>query len=80
MPAPAALEHLPLKRPPQPTPLAPATMPLDRHGAREAKPRSLLDIPHRVRITARSPTVGSPRPPLLRLLRPARRRLRVRIA
>ena len=70
----------PLKHRPQPMLLAPATIPLDRHGAHVAKPRSLLDIPHRARITARPPTVGSPRPPLLRLLRPARRRLRVRIA
>ena len=60
--------------------LAPATIPLDHYGAHVAKPRSLLDLPHRARITARPPTVGSPRPPLLRLLRPARRRLRVRIA
>ena len=55
-------------------------MPLDRHDAHEAKPRSLLDIPHRARITARPLTVGSPRPPLQRLLRPARRHLRVQIA
>ena len=37
-------------------------------------------MPHRVRTIARPPTVGSPRPPLLRLLRFARRRLRDRPA
>ena len=50
------------------------------HDAHEAKPRSWVAIPHRVRTIARPPTVGSSRPPLQRLLRSARRRLRARPA
>ena len=55
-------------------------MPPGPHDAHEAKPRSWMAMPHRVRTIARPPTVGSPRPPLLRLLRSARRRLRDRPA
>ena len=54
------------------------TMPHGPHGAHEAKPRSWMAMPHRVRAIAPPPTVGSPRPPLLLLLRSARRRLRGR--
>ena len=50
------------------------------HDAHETKPRSWMVMPHRVRTIARPPTVGLPRPPLQRLLRSARRRLRVRPA
>ena len=50
------------------------------HGAHEAKPRSWIAMPHRVRTIAPPPTVRSPRPPLLRLLCSARRRLRDRPA
>ena len=71
-----------------PSPQAPSTTyaisarydtprPSRRH---EAKPRSLLGIPHRVWVIARPLTGGSPRPLLQRLLRPARRRVRVRFA
>ena len=59
-------------------------------NARDSAPRptrrtrsqtAILDgIPHRAQTTARPPTVGSPRPPLQRLLRSARRRLRARPA
>ena len=55
-----------------------ATVPHDPHDGHEAKPRSWMIIPHRAQTTARPPTVGSPRPPLQRLLRSARRRLRAR--
>ena len=71
---------IPLRRLSQPTLSAPSTMPLGPRDAHEAKPRSWMAMPHRVRTIARPPTVGSPRPPLLRLLRSARRRLRDRPA
>ena len=48
--------------------------------AHEAKPRFWMAMPHRVRTIARPPTVGTPRPPLLRFLRSTRRRLRNRSA
>ena len=57
-----------------------ATVPHDPHDGHEAKPRSWMVIPHRAQTTARPPTMGSPRPPLQRLLRSARRRLRARPA
>ena len=57
-----------------------AMVPHDPHDGHEAKPRSWMVIPHRAQTTARPPTVGSPRPPLQRLLRSARRRLRARPA
>ena len=69
-----------LRRPSQPTLSAPSTMAPGPHDAHEAKPRSWMAMPHRVRTIARPPTVGSPRPPLLRLLRSSRRRLRDRPA
>ena len=50
------------------------------HDGHEAKQRSWMVIPHRARTIARPPTVGLPRPPLQRLLRSARRRLRARPA
>ena len=75
-----ALPRSSLRRPPHHTLLAPSTMPPGPHGAHEAKPRSWKAMPDRVRTIARLPTVGSPRPPLLRLLRSARRRLRDRPA
>ena len=50
------------------------------HDAHEAKPRSWKVMPHRARTIARPPAVDSPRPPLQRLLRPSRRRLRARPA
>ena len=62
------------------TPLTPVTVPHDSYDGHEAKPRSWMVIPHRAQTTARPPTVGSPRPPLQRLLRSARRRLRARPA
>ena len=62
------------------TPLTPVTVPHDPYDGHEAKPRSWMVIPHRAQTTARPPTVGSPRPPLQRLLRSARRRLRARPA
>ena len=43
-------------------------MPPGPHDAHEAKPQSWTAMPHRVRTIARPPTVGSPRPPLWRLL------------
>ena len=70
----------PLRRPTQPTLSAPATMPPGPHDAHEAKPRSWMAMPHRVRTIARPPTVSSPRPPLQRLLRSARRHVRARPA
>ena len=70
----------PLRRLSQPRLSAPSTMPPGPRDAHEAKPRFWMAMPHRVRTTARPPTVGSPRPSLLRLLRSARRRLRDRPA
>ena len=70
----------PLRRLSQPTLSAPSTIPPGPRDAHVAKPRFWMAMPHRVRTTARPPTVGSPRPPLLRLLRSARRLLRNRLA
>ena len=70
----------PIRRPTQPTLSTPATVPPGPHDTHEAKPRSWMAMPHRVRTIARPPTVGSPRPPLQRLLRSASRRLRARPA
>ena len=64
----------------QHTLLAPPTIPHGQHGAHEAKPRFWMAMPHRVRTIAPPHTMGSPRPPLLRLLRSARRRLHDRPA
>ena len=68
------------RAPTPPTLSAPATMPPGPHDAHEAKPRSWMAMPHRIQTTARPPTLGSPRPPLKRLLRSARRRLRAQPA
>ena len=68
----------PLRRPSQPTLSAPTTMLPGPYDAHEAKPRSWMAMPHRVRTIARPPTVGSTRPPLQRLLRSVRHRLRDR--
>ena len=58
-----------LRRPSQPTLSAPLTMPPGPHDAHKAKPRSWMAMPHLVRTIARPPTVRSPPPSLLRLLR-----------
>ena len=68
------------RAPTQPTLSAPATMSTCPHDAHEAKPRSWMAMPHCVRTIARAPTLGSPRPPLKRLFRSARRRLRAQPA
>ena len=56
------------------------TMPHGPHGAHEARPQPSMAMPHRARTIAPPPAMDSRRPPLLRLLRSARRRLRDRLA